>query len=169
MKTILQTISVLIANGALYASPLPQNAQLLATNSVETHYLGTLELPCRHLTADCPDKCNHATMVARFRVLKNMDYQQNSEYGDEKILPGSILEVDIKNPTPGQEDEAVFSFISKLKVGDRVRLTQKHYYGTLGNTTSPYRPITHMLVDETAPSIPATPPAPKGDYSVMPL
>ncbi len=169
MKTILQTISVLIASGALYASPLPQDAKLLATNSVETHYLGTRELPCRHLTADCPDKCNHATKVARFRVLKNMDYQQNSEYGDEKMLPGSILEVDIKNPTPGQEDEAVFSFISKLKVGAKVRLTQKHYYGEINNLSEPFRPVTHIEVDETAPSTPATPPAPEGDYSVMPL
>lgn len=169
MKTILQTISVLIASGALYASPLPQDAKLLATNSVETHYLGTLERPCRHLTADCPDKCNHATKVARFRVLKNMDYQQNSEYGDEKILPGSILEVDIKNPTPGQEDAAVFSFISKLKVGAKVRLTQKHYYGKINNLSEPFRPITHIEVDEKQPVIPAAPPAPEGDYSVMPL
>lgn len=169
MKTILQTICVLIASGSLYASPLPQDAKLLASNSVEAHYLGTLEIPCRHMTADCPDKCNHATKVARFRILKNTGYKQHAAYGDEPLAPGSMLHIDIKNPTPGQEDAALFTFISNLKTGDKVRLTQQHYYGKQGGVMSPFRPITHMEKDEQKATIPATPPAPEGDYSVMPL
>lgn len=154
---------------ALMASPLPEDAKLLASNSVETHYLGTMELPCRHMTADCPDKCDHATKVARFRVLRNMNYKQHDTYGDDAIAPGSILMIDIKNPTPGQDDAALFSFISKLKAGDKVRLTQQHYYGRQGNAMLPFRPVTHIEVDEQKPAIPAAPPAPAGDYSVMPL
>ncbi len=154
---------------ALMASPLPENAELLASNAVEAHFLGTVKIPCRHLTADCPDKCNHATEVARFRVLKNMKYERTGKYGDDAYTPGSIVMVDIKNPTPGQDDAALFSFISKLKAGDKVRLTQQHYYGQQGNAMLPFRPVTHIEVDEQKPAIPATPPAPAGDYSVMPL
>ncbi len=154
---------------ALMASPLPEKAELLATNEVEAHYLGTVKIPCRHLTADCPDKCNHATEVARFRVLKNMKYELTAKYGDDAYTPGSIVMIDIKNPTPGQNDEAVHHFIGNLKVGDKVRFTQKHYYGEINNLSEPFRPVTHIEVDEKQPVIPAAPPAPEGDYSVMPL
>ncbi len=154
---------------ALLASPLPENAELLASNSVEAHYLGTVKIPCRHRTADCPDNCNHATEVARFRVLKNLKYESSSKYGDEAYAPGSIVMVDIKNPTPGQDDEAVHNFIGNLKVGDKVRFTQKHYYGEIGNLSEPFRPVTHIEKDETAAKVPSCPPAPEGNYSVMPI
>lgn len=154
---------------ALFATPMPDKADLLASNTVRAHYLGTLDIPCRHRTADCPDKCNHATRVARFRVLRNQDYQKASEYGDDKMEPGSIVMIDIKNPTPGQDDAQLFSFIGKLKVGATVRFTQAHYYGDFGHAMLPFRPVTHIEVEEIAPSVPAIPPAPVGDYSVMPL
>lgn len=154
---------------ALFATPMPDKADLLASNTVRAHYLGTLDIPCRHRTADCPDKCNHATRVARFRVLQNQDYQKASEYGDDKMEPGSIVMIDIKNPTPGQDDAQLFSFIGKLKVGATVRFTQAHYYGDFGHAMLPFRPVTHIEVEEITPRVPAIPPAPVGDYSVMPL
>ncbi len=170
MKHIITTISLAVAAAAsLSASPMPAKADLLASNTVQAHYLGTMDIPCRHLTADCPDKCDHATKVARFRVLKNQDYQKPGKYGDDKMEPGSIVMVDIKKPTPGQDDEKLFDFIDKLKVGATVRFTQAHYYGDFGHSMLPFRPITHIEVEEKAPRVPATPAAPAGDYSVMPL
>ncbi len=170
MKAIKHVMFLLAAAApALIATPLPDNAELLAVNAVEAHYLGTLKIPCRHRTADCPDKCNHATEVARFRVLKNIKYECPGKYGDDAYAPGSMVMIDIKNPTPGQDDEALFRFIGNLKLGAKVRFTQKHYYGEINNLTEPFRPVTHMEVDETAPRVPACPPAPGGDYSVMPL
>lgn len=163
-------IALLIAAvPALFATPMPEKADLLASNTVRAHYLGTLDIPCRHLTADCPDKCNHATRVARFRVLQNQDYQKSGEYGDDKMEPGSIVMIDIKNPTPGQKDSQLFSFIGKLEVGATVRFTQAHYYGDLGHAMLPFRPVTHIEVEETVPRVPAIPPVRGGDNSVMPL
>ncbi len=154
---------------SLLASPLPENAELLAVNAVEAHYLGTVKIPCRHLTADCPDNCNHATEVARFRIRKNMKHVRASEYGDAAYTPGSIVMVDIKNPIPGQDDEAIHHFISNLKVGDKVRFMQKHYYGEINNLSEPFRPITHIEKDENSAKVPSCPAAPEGNYSVMPI
>lgn len=155
---------------ALFATPMPEGAQLLASNTVLAHYLDVMELPCRHLTADCPDKCNHATRVARFRVLRSLNYTKAGEYSDERIAPGSILMVDIKNPTPGQDDKAIFDLIGSLRAGDTVRLTQEHRYGQIGDCVMPFRPITAAeKIEKKKPSVPAAPPAPAGDYSVMPL
>lgn len=170
MKHTITTICLTAAAAtSLSAAPMPAKADLLATNTVRAHYLGTLDIPCRHRTADCPDKCDHATKVARFRVLQNQNYQKLGEYGDDKMEPGSIVMVDIKKPTPGQEDKLLFSFIGKLQVGATVRFTQAHYYGDFGHALLPFRPVTHIEVEEKAPRVPATPPTRVGDHSIMPL
>ena len=159
----------LLAIPTLQASPLPEKADLLATNSFEATFLGLMELPCRGMTADCPDKCDHATKVARFRVTLNVDYAQNSEYGDDKVAPGSIVMVDIKKPTPGQDDAAVFETIDTLKPGDKVIMTQDHYYGEIGDLVAPFRPVTKLeIIPGAKEKIPATE-APSGDYSVCPI
>ena len=159
----------LLAIPALQASPMPAKADLLATNSFEATYLGLMELPCRGMTADCPDKCGHATKVARFRVTKNVDYAQNSEYGDEKVTPGSIVMVDVKKPTPGQDDAAIFELIDKLGLGNKVIMTQEHCYGEIGNLVTPFRPVTKLeIIPGTKEEIPATE-APAGDYSACPI
>jgi hypothetical protein len=148
---------------------MPENAQVLASNSFEAAYLGLMELPCRGMTADCPDKCGHATKVARFRVIRNVDYAQNSEYGDEKVAPGSIVMVDVKKPTPGQDDAAIFELIDKLELGNKVIMTQEHCYGEIGNLVTHFRPVTKMeIIPGTKAEIPATE-APAGDYSATPI
>ena len=159
----------LFAIPALQASPMPENAQVLATNTFEATYLGLMELPCRGMTADCPDKCDHATKVARFRVTQNVDYAQNSEYGDDKVAPGSIVMIDIKKPTPGQDDAAVFETIDTLKLGDKVIMTQDHCYGEIGDLVTPFRPVTKLeIIPGAKEEIPATE-APAGDYSACPI
>ena len=159
----------LLAIPALQASPMPENAQILATNTFEATYLGLMELPCRGMTADCPDKCDHATKVARFRVTQNVDYAQNSEYGDDKVTPGSIVMIDIKKPTPGQDDAAVFETIDTLKLGDKVIMTQDHCYGEIGDLVTPFRPVTKLeIIPGAKEEIPATE-APAGDYSACPI
>lgn len=165
----LSILLTLLTIPALQASPMPENAQVLASNTFEATYLGLMELPCRGMTADCPDKCDHATKVARFRVTKNVDYCQNSEYGDEKVTPGSIVMVDVKKLTPGQDDAAIFELIDKLELGSKVIMTQDHCYGEIGDLVAPFRPVTKMeIIPGTKEKIPATE-APAGDYSVCPI
>lgn len=170
MKKIKYMIAVMsLAAPAVFATPLPENAELLAENTVVAQYLDLQELPCRGMTADCPDKCDHGTKVARFRVLKNEAYQQFGKYGDAQIAPASILMVDVKKTTPGQDDAAVFELIDSLKAGDKVRLTQKHYYGQVGNVVTPFRPVTEIKKVDAPAKVPATPAAAPGDYSINPL
>lgn len=167
MTRLIPIISLSVS--AAVASPLPQQAELLAVNNVEAHYLGTVHIPCRHKTADCPDNCNHGYTAARFRVVRNLNYEKISQYGDDSIAPGSWLYINISAPTPGQDDQAIFRFVGNLKIGDTVRLTQKHYYGQHGNNIEPFRPITAMERDEKSAKVPATPPAAPGQYPVMPI
>jgi hypothetical protein len=170
MKNIYSIAGILaLAVSSLSASPLPENAKLLASNTVVAQYMGLMELPCRGMTADCPDKCGHGTKVARFRVVRNEAYSKSGKYGDDKIEPASILMVDVKNPTPGQDDAALGAFVSTLTQGDKVRLTQAHYYGLVGSAMTPFRPVTKVEKLDSAPAVPATPAAAPGDYSVAPI
>ena len=170
MKNYMQMLAVMaLGASSLMASPMPEKADLLAENTVVAQYMGLLDIPCRHMTADCPDKCDHATKVARFRVLKNENYRLVGKYGDDKMEPASMLMVDVKKPTPGQDDAAVFEAIDSLKLGDKVRLTQKHYYGDFGHEVAPFRPVTQIEKVASPDKVPACPEAPAGDYSVAPI
>ncbi|MBR1997307.1 MAG: hypothetical protein IJ993_02730, partial [Akkermansia sp.] len=107
MKKLLPMMLAAMAP-SLFASPMPEKAELLATNTVIARFDGYTDIPCRFMTADCPDKCDHATKVANFTVLSNEHYAKPGKYGDDKAEVGSVVMVDIKKPTPGQNDRYVF-------------------------------------------------------------
>lgn len=151
----------------LVASPLPEKADLLATNTVIARFDGYTDIPCQFMTADCPDKCGHATKVANFTVLVNENYARPGKYGDDKAEVGSVVMVDMKKPTPGQDDAAVYELVDALKAGDTVRLTQEHLYVDDGCAQFPVRPVTRMeKVD--APAAAAAVPAPVPAAPIMP-
>lgn len=156
---------------SLFASPISGKADLLASNTVIARFDGFTDIPCRHMTADCPDRCDHATKVARFTVLLNEDYEQLGKYGDDKAEVGSTLMVDVKKPTPGQDDAAVFAAMDTLKPGDSVRLTQDHLYVDDNGNMYPVRPVTKIEKVETpaaAPQLPAAVPATPIQPRMMP-
>lgn len=124
------------ALSAAATAPIPDSA-LLAENVVIAEYVGTEEIPCRFMTADCPDKCDHATKVALFRVVSNESYTKHGEYGDEKMEAGETVPVDLRHPAPGQVA------IPALNKGDKVKLTIQHRY-TKGNVQEPIRPVTAL-------------------------
>lgn len=127
--------SAVPASPAAPAGAAMPASDLLAENRVVAEYLGTQEIPCRFMTALCPDRCDHATRVAQFRVLSVEHYAKLGEYGDEKLTAGDILPVDIRRPAPGQVA------LPALAKGDRVRLTIQHRY-TKGKVQEPIRPVT---------------------------
>ena len=170
MKKLLPLMMAAMAP-SLFASPMPEKADLLATNTVIARFDGYTDIPCRFMTADCPDKCDHATKVANFTVLVNEDYAQHGKYGDDKAAVGSVVMVDMKKPTPGQDDAAVFSLVDSLKPGDTVRLTQDHYYVNTERAAYPVRPVTKLEKVEkpaAAPEVPAAVPATPIQPRVMP-
>ena len=137
MKTLFVTL--FLAGLSACAAPLPEKADLLATNTELAQYEGTRHHPCRHMTALCPDRCDHATTLAHFRVLSNENYKKLGEYGDEKIKEGDIAMVDVLKEVPGQ-DATVTETITRLKQGDTVRITINHYYVQVGQSFFPVRP-----------------------------
>ena len=167
MKKLLPFVMAAMAP-SLFATPLPEKADLLATNTVIARLDGFTDIPCRFMTADCPDKCDHATKVANFTVLVNENYAQPGKYGDDKAEVGSVVMVDIKKPTPGQDDRHVFEMMDVLKPGDVVRLTQDHYYVNTERAAYPVRPVTKLEkvekpanAAEVPASVPATPIQPR--------
>ena len=161
MKKLLPFMMAALAP-SLFASPLPEKAELLATNTVIARFDGLRDIPCRFMTADCPDKCDHATKVAGFTVLVNENYAKPGKYGDDKAEVGSVVMVDVKKLTPGQDDNKVFALIDSLQPGDTVCLTQDHYYVDTERAAYPVRPVTKIEKVEkpaAAPEVPAAVPA----------
>lgn len=144
----------------LFAAPMPENGEVLAVNSVAAEYVGTKDSPCHFRTADCPDRCGHATTLASFRVLKNEAYQRPGKYGDDKAEAGDTMLVDVRKDIPGQ-DKSVAREIAALQPGDAVRMTVTHFYVNDKGNHYPIRPVTAF---EKAAKLPAaTPVVPSPD------
>ncbi len=118
-------------------------SDLLARNTVLASYESTVEQPCRFMTADCPDRCDHAKRVAIFRVLRNEDYAKLGEYGDDKMQEGSSVMIDVIKDEPGQAP-AVRQLVAELKPGDLVRMTIHHNYVKEETANYPARPVVSM-------------------------
>ena len=156
---------------SVFASPLPEKAELLATNTVVAQYVATESRPCYGRTALCPDRCGHAVSVAKFRVLANEAYDKPGKYGDDKAEVGNLLMIDAANDVPGQ-DESVLRKIAELKPGQVVRIKQNHYYADLGDVLAPIRPVEKLevLKDGACEEILPEPKDPANhDHEVMPL
>lgn len=166
MKTLFSFVVTAAAVLPLSAAPLPAKADLLASNTVAAQYLGERRLPCMGRTALCPNRCGHAASVAVFRVISNEAYAKPGKYGDDKAEPGSEILIDAKADVPGQ-DAAVLETLSTLTPGDKVKLTQKHYYADFGDVLMPVRPVTELTLTEKAQK--PLPPLPPDPYPVMPI
>lgn len=144
MKTRHHILAALLAAALIgadmaAAAPLPEKADMLATNTVVAQYVDTVDLPCRFMTTLCPDHCDHPTRLARFRVVTNENYEKPGKYGDEKMEADDIVTVDVKKDILGQAPE-IAARIADLKPGDKVRLTITHYYVQQGQGQFPVRP-----------------------------
>lgn len=126
-----------------WATPLPEEAELLASNTVEAKFIGVQDHPCRFMTALCPDRCDHGTRLATFQVISNEGYRRSGKYGDDILAPGDTAVVDVVKSIPGQPEEIVQT-ISQLKPGDVVKLTICHYYVKQGQGQYPVRPATSL-------------------------
>lgn len=166
VRTLLLMSALMVSSLSAFASPLPQKAELLASNTVTAQYLGSRSIPCMGRTALCPDRCGHAATVAVFRVISNESYAKPGKYGDDKAEPGSEILIDAAADVPGQ-DAAVPETLADLTPGDTVRLTQKHYYADMGEVLMPVRPITELKVMEKTDK--PLPPQPENPYPLMPI
>ncbi len=167
MKTLASALLLLAP--ALLAAPLPPVVEELAHNTVTAVYEGTVERPCFHRTADCPDRCDHAQRYARFRVVVNESYNRPGKYGDDKLQPGEAMAVDLKHDVEGQ-NPSVKALVETLRPGDAVRLTQRHYYVKGDRAHYPIRPVTSIERIEAPKRLPERKDGPLDhEHEVMPI
>ena len=163
---LMSLAAALFVPATLTAAPLPEKADLLATNTVVAVYRGTVKPPCRFLTAECPDRCGHSREQAVFTIKVSEDYTHPGKYGDDLLTPGSEWMVGTKDDVPGQ-DPAVLEQLAGLKPGDTVRMTITHYYITLNNASYPVRPVTSLTVLPEKEQV--EPLQPQNGPAVMPI
>ena len=155
--------AVAAAVAAADAEPAPpavvsREVQLLSRHRTVARLAALQHQPCRFRTSLCPDRCGHGGAVARFDVVRYLEYfkEPGQQYGDPQGAahfvklgggPGSDAQ-----SLPGL-DEA----IRALPIGALVRLDWNHNYvsttwagGGIGK--GPERPVTRLeaFADEAA-------------------
>lgn len=110
---------------------------LLSHHDTICEFLGIEHFPCRCMTADCPDHCDHASDVAVFKVLEYKEYKLCDKYGDEKQ---DTIMCEIKKKVFNQ-DPAIAEECKKLKKGQKVEVVYDHLYVHDHWGSSPERPV----------------------------
>ena len=111
----------------------------LATNSTIAVFEGISKRPCMFRTSLCPDRCGHSQEVARFKIVKYLDYTKPGEYGDEK-QEYFYANMNINSEEDRQKKEFI-DIIKGLKEGDKVKLNWDHIYVDNNGSRYPERPI----------------------------
>ncbi len=147
--------------------PAFKQYEVLATNKTIARFDGYKDIPCRHLTSLCPDRCGHASRVAVFTIASYIDYHKGGQYGDDKE---KTFYVDVKKPVYGQSPQ-VAATIAGLKPGDIVRLDWQHLYMHDGGSMYPVRPVNYIAPAKLPEGvILPPPPAPENpEQTPMPL
>lgn len=126
------------------AAIVSQTRELLARNATIATFEGTQVNPCRFLTSECPDRCGHASTVARFHIEEYLVYEKPGQYGDEK---SDVHYVRIAGGRGAKEaSDEIVKAIEGLKAGDKVKLFWDHEYVTNnyangGQAKFPERPV----------------------------
>ena len=120
------------------------DGEVLSTHETKARFEGLKEVPCQHLTADCPDACEHGGVYALFSIVEYVDYKALSEYGDPKQDEFAVR-VKLRNGKPAPETApAVRLVIQHLDVGQTVNLDWAHIYCTTETANYPERIITRL-------------------------
>ena len=112
---------------------------VLSSHSTIARFEGIIHRPCMFRTALCPDRCGHARDLARFTIIKYLNYEKKDKYGDEQ---GTEFYANI-NPNADEDKQSVefIDIIKDLKQGDQVRLDWEHIYVDGDHAKYPERPI----------------------------
>ena len=61
---------------------MSERIEILSHHDAICEFTGIKHIPCRFMTSLCPDRCDHASDVAIFKVLEYKNYEQKGEYGE---------------------------------------------------------------------------------------
>lgn len=118
--------------------------ETLAEHQTLARYEGVAEVPCRHMTADCPNACEHGGQYAQFTIVEYTGYKQLSEYGDPK-QDTFIVRYALKDGTPDPElAPPLQKVISELDEGQVVQLNWTHVYVRDAGGARPERIIVRL-------------------------
>lgn len=102
--------------------------ETLAEHQTLARYEGFTDVPCRHMTADCPTACEHGGRYAQFSIVEYTGYRQLSEYGDPK-QDSFMIRFELKDGKADPElAPPLQKVIAGLEKGQVVQLDWTHVY-----------------------------------------
>ncbi len=148
MKKFLPLAALLIGFCGCLAPDYQQTGELpgkvLATHDTVARYEGVILKPCRFMTADCPDRCDHTGQYAVFTMVDYEDYQKLDAYGDDKQLE-FFLRIANREGVPHPDvDPQLLAEINTLEKGDIVEFDWSHVYITTDSAAYPERIVTRL-------------------------
>lgn len=126
------------------AAPLP--GETLSTHQTLARFEGVEDVPCRHMTSLCPDRCDHGGKYAKFTIVEYTAYDLAGKYGDPKQT-SFLVRVAHKDGSPDTATpEPLRRVIAELSAGQVVGLDWAHVYVTDPETGSkwPERIVTKL-------------------------
>ena len=101
-----------------------------------------VEEPCRHLTAQCPDACDHGGTYAIFKIERYEAYTQFTQDGEAR-QETFALRTRLRNGEPAPETPpALVRTLHALRPGAKVQLHWIHFYHITERGNTPERIVT---------------------------
>lgn len=119
--------------------------EVLSTHKTRAVYSGIKVETCRHLTALCPNRCEHGGSYALFTIKKYLDYQKmNMKYGEEQQVTFYVPLKNGQGERVLETSDALYMMIESLKEGEEVTLHWAHTYVSDGIVSEPRRVVTFL-------------------------
>ncbi len=119
--------------------------KVLSTHKTLATFDGLELSPCRHLTAECPDQCEHGGIYALFTINTYLAYEKLDTYGDEQQESFAIRVSNLKDVPDPALTPPLRKLLLNLEKGDTVSLDWTHVYVTYPNGLhTPERIVTRL-------------------------
>ncbi|KAK8865075.1 hypothetical protein M9Y10_010606 [Tritrichomonas musculus] len=117
-----------------------KSPEVLAVNETIATFTQLEHVPCHFRTALCPDRCNHATDVAVFKIDQYVKYEKLGKYGDDKV---EEFYWDLKPTAESSKLHPEYlEQVKALKPGEKVKLNWSHFYVSEDGVQTPERSVT---------------------------
>ena len=114
--------------------------EVLAINEVIATFTKIEHVPCCFRTALCPDRCDHASDIAIFKVDEYLKYEKPGKYGDDKV---EEFNWDLKPTADNNKLHPEYLEIVKgLQPGQKVKINWTHFYIHDDHGAHPERSVT---------------------------
>ncbi len=117
----------------------------LSTHQTMARFDGFEVHPCLHMTADCPDRCDHGGIYARFTIEEYLGYEKLDRYGDAEQKEFHLRMSSVKDVPDPAVPVALRKVILQLEPGETVALDWAHVYVVYPNGLhTPERIVTRL-------------------------